>query len=46
MDYTIKTPFIVCWGNNPRYLFKELSDIIGYKEKVSKDRSLKTVFKK
>jgi hypothetical protein len=41
-----KPPFMVYWGNSPKYLLKELSEIIGYKQEIIEGRGWKTVFQK
>lgn len=38
-----KPPFMVYWGNNPKYLLKELGEVIGYEQEVVEGRSWKGV---
>jgi len=37
-------PCLVYWGANPKYLMKDLADIIGFKEKVIEGRSFEFMF--
>ena len=37
-------PCMVYWGNNPRYLLRDLSDIIGFTEFLSEGKSFKNEF--
>jgi hypothetical protein len=41
-----KPPRMVYWGNNPKYLLKELGEIIGFTQNVSEGRSFKNEFPK
>jgi hypothetical protein len=41
-----KPPLMVYWGNSPKYLLKELSEVVGYKQEIIEGKSWKTVFKK
>lgn len=41
-----KPPFMVYWGNSPKYLLKELSEIIGYEQEIIEGRSWKTTSQK
>ncbi len=38
-----KPPFMVYWGNSPKYLLKELGEVIGYEQEVVEGRSWKAV---
>ncbi len=37
---------MVYWGNSPKYLLQELSEIIGYEQEICEGRSCKTIFQK
>jgi len=39
-----KPPCMVYWGANPKYLMKDLAEIIGFKEKVIEGRSFEFTF--
>ena len=39
-----KPPCMVFWGNNPKYLLRNLEKIIGFTQSVSEGRSFKTMF--
>ena len=39
-------PCMVYWGNNPKYLLRDLSDIIGFTEFLSEGKSFKNEFPK
>jgi hypothetical protein len=41
-----KPPLMVYWGNNPKYLLNELSEIVGYQHEIIEGRSWKTVVQK
>ncbi len=41
-----KPPLMVYWGNSPKYLLQELSEIIGYEQETCESRSWKTIFQK
>jgi len=41
-----KPPMMVYWGNNPKYLLKELSDILGFKLETNEGRAWKAVSQK
>ena len=41
-----KPPCMVYWGNNPKYLLKELGEIIGFTETISEGKSFNNEFPK
>jgi hypothetical protein len=41
-----KPPCIVYWGNNPKYLLQDLSEIIGFTQIISEGKSFKNEFPK
>lgn len=41
-----KPPCMVYWGNNPKYLLRELGEIIGFTQVVSEGKSFKNEFPK
>jgi hypothetical protein len=41
-----KPPYMVYWGNNPKYLLKDLGQIIGFKQLISEGKSFKNEFPK
>ncbi|HYA22060.1 MAG TPA: BtrH N-terminal domain-containing protein [Thermoproteota archaeon] len=38
-----KPPFMVYWGNSPKYLLRELGEVVGFKQQVIEGRSWKSV---
>jgi len=41
-----KPPCMVYWGNNPKYLLNDLSEIIGFSQTISEGKSFKNEFPK
>jgi hypothetical protein len=41
-----KPPCLVYWGNNPKYLLKDLGDIIGFTQTISEGKSFRNEFPK
>ena len=41
-----KPPYIVYWGNSPKYLFEDLGQIIGFTQVISEGKSFKNEFPK
>jgi len=41
-----KPPCMVYWGNNPKYLLKDLGEIIGFTQTISEGKSFKNEFPK
>jgi hypothetical protein len=39
-----KPPCMVYWGNNPKYLLKDLSDIMGFTQTISEGKSFRNEF--
>jgi len=41
-----KPPYMVYWGNNPKYLLKQLEEIIGFTQTISEGKSFNNEFPK
>ena len=41
-----KPPCMIYWGNNPKYLLKDIGEIIGFTQLISEGKSFKNEFPK